>query len=288
MVTGRGSGTKVKIKKVYHLPIPEGVMMNGIITNDSLLAEELSAYWKTYRLPKKKIRLVIDSGKFLTKTMEVPYLKDEELLKVIRMEFQDADREELLFDYFPLEKTDEYSLNELFCAAVEKQVLESYVSLFHGLKISLSSINIGYACLLKAAFGTGAFAGKTSILMMMEGDNVISTLFENGRYIYSRRNRLFNEPGSTARCSELARIVSDIQQFQVSRRNEFVIRSIDTSGFERENLEEFRNQIAFLDIKIEELTWLGGVRFPATKITKEGEKKTVAGDHLYNIGNLMR
>lgn len=288
VVMGTGSKKKVKVKRAYRLPISEGAMMNGIITNDAQLSEELAEYWKTYRFPKKDLKLVIDSGKIMTKIIEVPYLKDEELIRIIGMEFQDAERREQLFDYFPLEKKDPYRMNELFCAAVEKSVLESYLSLFHGLKLKLSSINIGFGCLLKTAFGTGVFKDQTCVLMLMEGDSVSSMLFENGEYIYSRRNRLFNEPGSEARSAELARIISDIQQFQVSRRNEYVIRNIYTSGFDGENIDEFRNQIAFLNFKIEELTSLYGVRFPSTEMTADGEKRTVPGNHLYSIGNLMQ
>ena len=51
--------------------------MNGIITGEQRLQERLEQIWNRYSLPRKGICLVIDSGKIMTKMLEVPYMKDK-------------------------------------------------------------------------------------------------------------------------------------------------------------------------------------------------------------------
>ena len=41
IVAGTGSKSKAKIKKVYSLAVPEGTIMNGIITGEQRLQERL-------------------------------------------------------------------------------------------------------------------------------------------------------------------------------------------------------------------------------------------------------
>ena len=125
IVAGTGSKSKAKIKKVYSLAVPEGTIMNGIITGEQRLQETLEQIWNRYSLPRKGICLVIDSGKIMTKMLEVPYMNDKELISCINKEFADGEKTDLVTDYFPFPKNSPFEMNHIFCAAVEKNVLKA-------------------------------------------------------------------------------------------------------------------------------------------------------------------
>ena len=58
------TGEKGKCSKVEHLycfDLEEGNLMNGVITNENGLQQELLGLWKEHNLPVSKVSLVIDS-----------------------------------------------------------------------------------------------------------------------------------------------------------------------------------------------------------------------------------
>lgn len=52
-VVGQSSGKRIRIRNVYSRQIQEGSLINGVITNESQLSEELAAFWSENQLPKK-------------------------------------------------------------------------------------------------------------------------------------------------------------------------------------------------------------------------------------------
>ena len=63
-VVGSGGG-KIRVKRVCSTQIPEGSLINGIITNEADLAEQLKEFWAANKLPKKDVSLVINSSQFV-------------------------------------------------------------------------------------------------------------------------------------------------------------------------------------------------------------------------------
>ena len=57
----------------------------------------------------------------MTKMLEVPYMKDKELISCINKEFADGEKTDLVTDYFPFPKNSPYEMNHIFCAALEKK-----------------------------------------------------------------------------------------------------------------------------------------------------------------------
>lgn len=287
VLIGSGSSGKARIRRVYCLPLSEGLVMNGVITDEIRLREELQRIWKQYRLPRKKIYLVIDSGKIMTKVLEVPYMKDRELLRHISQEFADGEREEQVLDYFPLSRKSPYDLNRIFCASIEKSVIDSYLSLFGEAKLKISRVNIGLGCLIKAVMVSGFFKGKTGMFMLIEGSNVISVLFEDGLYIYSRRNRLFNDPGTPEWIEELELIAGGIRQFHTQRHSGYRLDTIYMVGCEENVIQEISNRSQDYGIHAEAPGALDRIRFPGTGICDTGAAEIKPAAYIYSIGNLL-
>ena len=287
IVVGKGSKAQAKIKKVYSLSVPEETVMNGIITGEQRLKERLEGIWDRYKLPRKEICLVIDSGKIMTKMLEVPYMKDKELIACINKEFADGEKTDLVTDYFPFPKTDPYAMNRIFCAAVERSVIDSYVSLFSDLKLKIKRISIGLGCLLKATIETGMFAGQTCVFMLAEGSTTISVLFENGEYIYSRRNRMLSDQGSEEWIEELGQIADGIRQFYRQRHSSYILDSLYMAGCSDEVVKKIDEHMQEYGIRAKLPGSLNGISFVKTAVSDNGEISIEPASYIYGIGNLL-
>ena len=80
-----------------------------------------------------------------------------------------------------------------------------------------------------------ALRGRTCILELLDGDNLVNTLIVNGEYKYSSRSRLFQEHGTEGFALDIARNVSGILQFHASERSEYAITDVFLGGFSKEN-----------------------------------------------------
>lgn len=287
IVAGKGSKSRAKIKKVYSLAVPEGTVMNGIITGEQRLKETLELIWDRYKLPRREIYLVIDSGKIMTKTLEVPYMKDRELIACIDKEFADGEKTDLVTDYFPFPKTDPYAMNRIFCAAVEKSVIESYLSLFADLKLKVKRISVGLGCLLRVAITTGMFASQTCIFMLAQGSTTISVLFENGEYIYSRRNRMLSDQGSEEWIEELGQIADGIRQFYRQRHSSYTLDSLYMAGCSDDVVKKVDEHMQEYGIRAKTPGELNGISFVRTAVSDSGEISVEPASYIYGIGNLL-
>ena len=55
IVAGTGAKSKAKIKKVYSLAVPEGTIMNGIITGEQRLQERLEQMESLFTSKKRNL-----------------------------------------------------------------------------------------------------------------------------------------------------------------------------------------------------------------------------------------
>lgn len=287
IVTGNGSSKRMKVKQVYQLSLAEGAVMNGIITGEQQLKERLEQIWAQYRLPRKKLRLVIDSGTIMTKVLEVPHMKERELISHIRQEFADGERQEPVVDYFALSGNGAKAMKRIFCGAVDKSVLDSYLSVFRQLKLKVSGIDIGLGCLIRAVGASGIFHNKTCILMMLEGNNAISVLFENGAYIYSRRNRLFSEPGTPEWIEDLNRVADGIRQFHIQRHSSHALDTLYLVCCPEAVIQELDVRMRDYGIRAKEPDYFDRISFPGKGTGDNGSVSVKPYSYLYSIGNLL-
>ena len=82
-VVGQSSGKKIRIRNVYSRQIQEGSLINGVITNESQLSEELATFWSENQLPKKRVELVISSSEFVMKTVTLPVSGKKKTLELL-------------------------------------------------------------------------------------------------------------------------------------------------------------------------------------------------------------
>lgn len=226
------------IYECYKAKTPERAILNGVITDVAALRHEIGELWKTYKLPNKGVKLVIDNAPVIGKVMRVPYLDQSKIYKLVTRELQSSESEETIYDYAILSeilekqsKKDRKQVGiDIYACAAPKALVENYVSIFEANDIKLSGINLSVNCVIKLGHYLRSLAQKTYIIIALDGNSVASFLFINGKYAISNKYRLAYERGTIQSSMEIGQIVSSLIQFNASQRNEHNVTDVFLCG----------------------------------------------------------
>ncbi|MEG0470187.1 MAG: pilus assembly protein PilM, partial [Longicatena sp.] len=177
----------IRINNFQELPLVEGTMINGVITDEGQILESLNALKEQ---GVKHCRIVIDSGQILVKNVDVPALKKNELLQVVKNELSNLEEgyDDLIYDYSVLReeyKEVDKSGGEILCCAVERKLISNYLEVFENVGIKIDSVDISVNTLHKLTNELIDFEDKTYIVSVVDSNNVSSYLFEKNHYTFS-------------------------------------------------------------------------------------------------------
>lgn len=249
VLQGTISGGRLTIEQFKTLPVEAGALINGVITNEEAIRETLAAAQAENANLLRNVRLVIESSLIAIKNVAVPKLKPKELAAVAATEFEETagNYEELVVDYANIPGPDG---TNLFCCGVEKRVLEPYVTLLESLKIRVLSIDVGLNAIIQYVSGTRDYNGMTLALNIIDGKDLLSILFENGRYIFSTRSRLMADRGSAAFADELSSKLSSLIQFNKSQKSEYALNMSLYAGLDDDELQALKDRVFDPDLSL--------------------------------------
>ena len=75
VVTGSPGKAKIRIEQSFEAQAPEGSIINGIVMDTEAFAEFMKEFFRMNKLPTKDVTLVVNSSKFVGKTIEMPAMK---------------------------------------------------------------------------------------------------------------------------------------------------------------------------------------------------------------------
>lgn len=277
----------IKIENFQEYPLPEGAMINGVIIDEQPILDILKELKKN---GIHEARTAISSGQVLVKILDVPILKKRELLQVVKDELSDisGSYEDLVYDYSVLQQHQagaEQKGAKILCCAVERKLLNSYIELFERAGIHLKSIDIAVNALHKLTSELVNLTDKTYIISFLDANYVSSYLFENNHYTFSNRTRLFSERGTHAFTSEMNSNISQLIQFNQSKRSPY---SIETAYFC--GLDDEEEKVVFESIK--QNLKIEALEFPDSKLihisNAEKKKQFQLHDYVFSVGSLIR
>lgn len=249
VVKGTKRKGRLTIEQSEFFPLEEGAMLNGVITDVEMVESVLREVVRTQKDLLKNVRLVIDSSLIATKNIEIPVLKRKEMEKLAATEFEDTagNYEDLVVDYtmIPGQKKE-----NMLCIGLEKGVLEAYISLFKRLKIKITEIDVGLNTLIQYITQTKDYKGMTIAINVVDGKNLLSLLFNEGRYIFSNRSRLLSDRGTQSFAGELSDKLSTLTQFHKSQKHESDLNMSIYAGVDDLELSMLRESIYDPDMNV--------------------------------------
>ena len=241
---------KTCIKKVCSVQIPEGSLINGIITNEVELASELKEFWDRNSLPKKNVELVINSSQFVLKQISMPKMKEKRIRENLPMEFADVTgMTDPIIDY-AVEPGKNGKMISMHTVMVERSFVQGYISLFSSIGITLNAVRVARICVINALRTMEQFKNKTCIILRMDGSVINSSLWSNGTSVYATQKRVFSDPGTEQFGSEIARVISNTIQFASTQNLPQGIKEAYLAGVEDEAFDIYSQVMQELDMGV--------------------------------------
>ena len=207
LVSGVCNGSnQLDISDFQEYQLPEGTRLDGAIRDEDALTDVL-------RIINKKgigdCKLVIDSGQIVHKNLIVPKIKDKEIHAIVKEEIDSLENGEhdLIYDYTILkDKLVDKPGIEILCCAMKKQMIEDYLNIFDDVGIEITAIDISLNAIDKLIEDIIRLSQRNFVIAVINGNDIALYLFEEGKYVFSNRSRLFSERGSSSFTMEVSNI----------------------------------------------------------------------------------
>lgn len=279
-VLGMGQEKYARVKKVWNMTLREGTLINGIIIDEAALLSQLKKFWNENQIPGKKVRLVLEGSRLITRRIDLPKMKKKQIYEALPKEFTDIEQqEETLYDYVAV--PDASGKPQIKAVAAERRYVESFVRLFSGIGVHLESIVVGRNSLLRLLTSGKNVRGKNVIFQILDGNTMTSVLCLDGQAVYSTQRRIFAPEDGQQFAGEIIRSVSSLQQFQMTQKKEDVITGVYLAGVTEELLEKCREAVQEQDWNIQ-VSFLNLDR--NIVLAAEAEQ---GGSFLFAVGGLM-
>lgn len=274
--TARGA----RITAAASTQLPEGCLINGVITNEADLAEALKAFFADNKLPTGRVALIAGGSQFMHRIMEMPAMSEKKRLAVLSHELSSSGAETTapLDDYMLLSRDAKTRTDTVLATRVEQSVIAGYAALAKAAGFKLTCIDLGLAAPIKAVRTIPALQNGTFVVLQFDDDTISACLFVQGQYTYSTRSRLFNPRGTAESGTEIAQKLSGLIQFHIASKSEHQIDTVYFAGADAKDFTVCRPGCEALALKVEQFPDSPTVSLP---------KGTALADVLYAAGNLI-
>lgn len=274
--TARGA----RITAAASTQLPEGCLINGVITNEADLAEALKAFFADNKLPTGRVALIAGGSQFMHRIMELPAMSEKKRLAVLSHELSSSGAETTapLDDYMLLSHDAKTRTDTVLATRVEQSVIAGYDALAKDAGFKLTCIDLGLAAPIKAVRTIPALQNGTFVVLQFDDDTISACLFVQGQYTYSTRSRLFNPRGTAESGAEIAQKLSGLIQFHIASKGEHQIDTVYFAGADAKDFTVCRPGCEALALKVEQFPDSPTVSLP---------KGTALADVLYAAGNLI-
>ena len=235
---GTPTGNGARILSAAQTELPEGCLINGVITNEADLTAALKEFFAANKLPTNRVALIAGGSQFMHRILTLPAMSEKKRLTVLSHELASggAEVKAPLDDYMLLARDAKTHTDTVLATRVEQAVIAGYDALAKAAGFKLYSIDLGLAALIKAVRTVPALQKETFVLLQFDDDTISAALFEQGQYTYSTRSRLFNPRGTAESGTEIAQKLSGIVQFHIASKSEHPIRTVYFGGADAQDI----------------------------------------------------
>jgi len=288
VVVGSADANSVKVDDFAMFSLPEGAMINGIITDEDAMIRFLTGIGSTMELFKHEAILVIDNNSIRSKAMDMPPVPEVKLLEFIARDlgaFTDGETNDV-FDYTVLNAKLPEGGSRVLAVAVDRDLLQTYRNTFTSAGYNLKNINIGVNAANKLARVSPHLMAGACILAIVDERNLTLMLFEGGAYKITNKYRLLNPDDSPEWRQEIGNNISSVIQFHKGQRPAEEISAAFVAGLSPAQTSALSEPLAFLGIQIGMLDLVSRVKISNKASAKDGGLNP--GKYLFNLGVMLK
>lgn len=125
IAVGEAKKNKIQVQNFIQFDIREGSLINGVITSEEGLKNQLLKLWEREGL-SKKISLVIDSTQIAAKMMTIPKMNKKKTLEVVKKELTSLENpENYVYDYRVCDMDKKSGMATVLGAAIQETMLKA-------------------------------------------------------------------------------------------------------------------------------------------------------------------
>ncbi len=236
IVTGTSNNYSVSVKKCYTFDAPEGCIINGTIMDPGLFISYMKDLWAERGLPAKDVSLIINSTKFIGRTITMPVMNDKKSIEYIAREYADMGREgDMIYSNIHIANA-EGRMKKIYVEGIAPEFIAEYVDMFAEFGVKLSGVYSAESTLITLTKNTVARDNKTFVLLIADSMTLTTILWIDGAFYYYNQSRCFNDPGTIEYAQDIARSLSQLSQFMQANQIESPLEIIQIAGVKEDSI----------------------------------------------------
>ena len=231
VLLGNGSEKGLSVKRFYSMQVPEGSVLNGVITDAASLVEAIGRFWNQNRLPAKDISLVVNSPQIMVRVSDVPLISQSKTQEYLKREYLERGEEQIL-GFYRLGSDKKAKTSKVCAEVADMELISGYLQVFSEAGVTLAGVYSGVGAAINMFKKTGFAKTENCVVLIRDGMTITAIFFVKGEYYYSTTARVFSDPGTPGYAQEVAKIINQIDQFSRSQKLEDPISTIYLAGME--------------------------------------------------------
>lgn len=149
---GTPTGSGARVLAAAQTELPEGCLINGVITNEADLTAALKEFFTANKLPMNRVALIAGGSQFMHRILTLPAMSEKKRMAVLSHELASGGAEVRapLDDYMLLSRDARTRVDTVLATRVEQSVIAGYDALAKSVGFKLYSIDLGLAAPIKA------------------------------------------------------------------------------------------------------------------------------------------
>lgn len=205
-----------KKEKALEFTLEPGSVINGVL----IRRDELVGILKENRQLLDKAVVLLNSSNIQVKKLAYPKMSKGQFRKYLKTEFSIPQDGTVVYGTRSIQGKNK---NSSLFVSLSTEMMESYMGLFKEANLRIGAIEVYQNGLDKTVKSLSALREKTFIVNLLEGNNLLAVLFDQGEYVLTDRSRLLAEPGTEEFLEELRGKLSTMIQFNQSQKNQNVV-----------------------------------------------------------------
>ncbi|HEY6674788.1 MAG TPA: type IV pilus assembly protein PilM [Rubrobacteraceae bacterium] len=170
------SGAGYVLQHVGYHRLPPGVIVDGEVADQNLLASEIREFWDSHSFKGRSITFGVSNQKVVVRLLDFPHMKPEDLQDAISFEAQDhipMPLDEAVLDYVVLGPREERSdLDRVLVVAAQREMISRYTSAVRAGGLRPEGVDVKALSLTRSTLPDPFFGEDGAVLLLDVGAEI--------------------------------------------------------------------------------------------------------------------
>jgi type IV pilus assembly protein PilM len=172
----QGSGAGYVLQHVGYHRLPPGVIVDGEVADQNLLASEIREFWDSHSFKGRFVTFGVSNQKVVVRLLDFPHMKPEDLQGAISFEAQDhipMPLDEAVLDYVVLGPREERSdLDRVLVVAAQREMISRYTSAVRAGGLKPEGVDVKALSLTRSTLPDPFFGEDGAVLLLDVGAEI--------------------------------------------------------------------------------------------------------------------